>query len=86
MTIRVGDKVKYTKPDAYPGLKDPKDIVVGKVYTADDIRESPVGQGKRYEGECEIHIAEVDGWYGYKRFEPVPQSSAPARTTHKGIF
>ena len=80
--MKIGEKVKYTKPDAYPGMKPPRAIQVGEIYTIKDMRETPI-DGRKYEAECEVELHEVpDSWYGHKRFEP---TVGDGKTVHRGI-
>ena len=84
---KIGDKVKYSKPDAYPGYKPPTEITPGDIYTIKDFREAANQESAKRPGDFDYQFEEVkDSWYGSKRFEPVPKTSGSQPTTHKGIF
>lgn len=80
-----GQKIKYSNPGAYPGYKPPAEISVGDVYTIKEIGERP--RDHKLAGDVTFELEEVPGSvYGSKRFEPMPRTSTPQRTVHRGIF
>ena len=79
-----GQKVKYVHTDAYPGYKQPSEIEPGEIYTIREIGERP--HDHKLSGDVTFELEETPGSvYGSKRFEPVPKSSAPGRTIHRGF-